>query len=401
MQLQEIDLQKTYDQNQDSWFKYIDTESENLKNLLFDVGIKPSLKKRVKSIQSLNIKAHHYSDKGEQVSDLLGLRIMVPFLEDIEKIIEVIEEYYTVNDIERKSDSLSFREFAYDSVHIEISLEGQDLTLPKFCKRCCEIQIRTTLQDAWAEVEHKLVYKNNSTSPEMTTIKKKLAALNANLALSDMIFQEIKDKQKELQNWGQERFKELQKQAREVSLKSLEKYTNEPNSKDPSTSTEDLDTKEKLETCIVKALKQHNNEHYPRAIELYTEALDYNPDLKIRGIIYNHRGLANFMINNERQALKDFENSYKCDQKNHRIWNNKALVLRRLGLTNEAILNFNGSLELKNNQPDVFFLRGQTYFELGEIEKAKNDFKNALAIDSNHQKTIEFIRKNNQQLEEA
>jgi putative GTP pyrophosphokinase len=54
----------------------------------------------------------------------------------------------------------------------------------------CEVQVRTILQDAWAEVEHELVYKAEFT-PFDEPMKRKLAALNANLTLSDMLFQEI------------------------------------------------------------------------------------------------------------------------------------------------------------------------------------------------------------------
>ena len=60
-----------------------------------------------------------------------------------------------------------------------------------------EVQLRTILQEAWAEVEHELVYKAEFT-PFDEPMKRKLAALNANLSLSDIIFQEILDYQRRL-----------------------------------------------------------------------------------------------------------------------------------------------------------------------------------------------------------
>ena len=63
----------------------------------------------------------------------------------------------------------------------------------------CEIQLCTILQDAWSEVEHELVYKTNF-NPFDEPLKRKLAALNATLNLSDTLFQEIRDYQRLLQS---------------------------------------------------------------------------------------------------------------------------------------------------------------------------------------------------------
>jgi hypothetical protein len=62
----------------------------------------------------------------------------------------------------------------------------------------CEIQLCTTLQDAWSEVEHELIYKKDF-SPFDEPMKRKVAALNANLTLSGTLFQEIRDYQRKLQ----------------------------------------------------------------------------------------------------------------------------------------------------------------------------------------------------------
>ena len=59
------------------------------------------------------------------------------------------------------------------------------------------MQVCTALQDAWSEVEHSLFYKTEF-SPFDETLKRKLSALNANLTLSDILFQEILDYKKNL-----------------------------------------------------------------------------------------------------------------------------------------------------------------------------------------------------------
>jgi len=223
-----------------------------------------------------------------------------------------------------------------------------------------------------------LIYKSAIELPDNQTIRKKLAALNANLVLSDMIFQEIRDKQRELETWGHGRFEKLQERAKEVSLDSLPKYQS-------ATDTElsektDKGNNKNIEKILLKALKAHNLENYRRAISLYSEALSTAPSLKVRAIIYHHRGLAYFMLNKERQALRDFENSVKCDPRYYQVLNNRAMLLRRMGLTNEALYNFDRSLELEQNQADVFFLRAQTHYETGNYLSAINDAQMAIQL---------------------
>jgi len=310
--MKEEDLQKIYLKNLPLWEERLNDIANTISDILQAEELRFSIKKRVKSIESLNAKKQESANKGliqnQKIKDLLGLRFVVPFLEDVERIIDVIKESFTAVDIERKSETLSYREFAYDSVHIEISLENPTIELPDFCCQSCEIQIRTILQDAWAEIEHEVVYKSSIEFPDNQAIRKKLAALNASLALSDMIFQEIRDKRKELETWGQERFKELQKRAKKITIDSLPKYQ-VATEKDDSGKILKKESKKNIEKTLLKALEAHNDKNYRRAIDLYSEALSIDPPLKIRAIIYNHRGLAFFMLNKERQALKDFEDS--------------------------------------------------------------------------------------------
>lgn len=395
MPTKEEQLQKAYVKNLSFWDETLNEISSTISDKLQAEDLKYSIKKRIKSLESLNAKKQGLIRKGykqtQLIRDLLGLRFVVPFLEDVERVVDVVRETFNVVEIERKSEALSYREFAYDSVHMEISLENKNINLPEFCYPSCEIQIRTILQDAWAEIEHQVVYKSNVEYPDNQSIRKKMAALNANLALSDMIFQEIRDKQQEMESWGHERFKELQKRAKEVSIDSLPKYL-VVNEKDKWGKTKKRESQKNIETKLLKALEAHNNENYRRAIELYSEILTSDPPLKVRAIIYNHRGLAFSMLNKERQALKDFGESFKCDPGYYQVLNNRALVLRRMGLINEALYNFNKSLQLRENQPEVHYLRAQTYFETQNYQSAVNDAKKAIRLNPGYGEAHELLK---------
>ncbi len=306
----------------------------------------------------------------------------MPFQEDVEQIIALIEEHYKVVETERKSEGLSYREFAYDSVHLIIKVDTRDgLVFPRGCQKVVEIQIRTILQDAWAEVEHELIYKSSVEYPN-EMIRKKMAALNANLTLSDIIFQEIRDHQKSMVVWGKERFTELKKKVEQIDPESIPPYRKKNpkvvNKKQKFGLTQ-IDAR-KLEDTFQKGLEAHNKKEYKRAISFYSRAMQLNPDLKILSILYNHRGLALFMMDEEEKALDDFNKSFQCNTHNYRALNNRALVLRRLGETIEAIKDFNLSLSIKEEQADVYYLRAQTYYEIKDFKDAQLDLKRAIDI---------------------
>jgi putative GTP pyrophosphokinase len=378
----DVKIEDLYDLQMKNWKKSLDSISRKLSKRLDGAGMKCSLKHRVKKIGSLREKQRRESLEGrrkkEKVKDLLGVRVVVPFLEDVEKVLEVVESQFDVLEIERKAEQLSFREFAYDSVHVVIDIPNSTtLEVPPGCSKACEIQVRTTLQDAWAEVEHELIYKSNLDFPD-PSVRKKLAALNASLALSDTIFQEIRDYQKELGQWGRERFHELHKKAafpEPIAIPQAKKKTAQARQ---GRGKRGEDTR--LDSTLYLGLKAHNDKDYPAAIQLYSRALRMRPDMKIRSIIYNHRGMANFMLQRERQALRDFDKSFECDPRNCRALNNRALILRRLGHVRDSLHDFSRSLEIKSRQPEVHFMRSQTYFEIGDLAAASRDVEAALAL---------------------
>lgn len=375
-------IEELYDLQMRDWGRSLGAIARKLSRLLERAGVKYSLKYRVKKIGSLREKKIRLRTGGgrgkDKVKDLLGIRVVVPFLEDMEKVLELVESHFDVLEVERKAEHLSFREFAYDSVHVIIDVpNAEKLTFPPGCARACEIQIRTILQDAWAEVEHELIYKSNLDLPD-TSVRKKLAALNASLTLSDTIFQEIRDHQRELSQWGRERFHELRKKAALPEPTAIPQMRRKKGAARGRTGTGGGDTG--LEATLYLGLRAHNEKDYPTAIRHYSRALRMGPDMKIRSIIYNHRGMANFMLDRERQALRDFDKSFQCDPRNCRALNNRALVWRQIGHVQESLKDFSHSLAIKARQPEVHFLRSQTFFEIGDLATALEEVEAALVL---------------------
>ena len=359
-----------------------------MEELLRRQHLHTTLKMRVKTFESLSEKRSFISrsapESDQEIKDLLGLRIVVPFQEEVEQVVALLREHFSTSEIERKSEKLSFREFAYDSVHVELPLL-QELSLPYGCKAVVEVQVRTILQDAWAEVEHELIYKNHFRFPNNDSIRKKLAAVNASLSLADMIFQEIRDAQKALSSWGQERFQSMLEQAAALSDPELNKIKNAlPQGTLPGIESPAANTQAEIERHLMAGLKAHNDKDYWGAVKHYSQVLALNPEIAVRSIVFNHRGLAYFMLNRETQALSDFDRSYQCDKNNYRALNYRAMVLRRMGYVDVALDCFNLSLEIAPNQAEVYFLRGQTLAETDRSSDARADLKRSLELDPQH-----------------
>ena len=390
-------ISQCYAVNADSWRQHLSALAAEIEDLLRRNHLHATMKMRVKSFESLSEKRNYIARASEsepEIKDLLGLRVVVPFQEEVESAVALLREHFEAIDIERKSEKLSFREFAYDSVHVELPLRAT-LSLPPGCRPVVEVQVRTILQDAWAEVEHELIYKNHFRFPNDDSIRKKLAAVNASLSLADIIFQEIRDTQKALARWGRERFQAMLDQSSALAVQDFQRLQQEllPQAVLPGLEQTSGNKRDEVERQLMAGLKAHNDKDYWTAVKHYSQVLTLNPEISVRSIVFNHRGMAYFMLNREAQALSDFDRSYQCDKNNYRALNNRAMVLRRMGYVDVALECFEQSLAITPNQPGVYFLRAQTLAEIEQLAQAKADLERALALDPSHAEALELMRK--------
>ncbi len=354
------------------WQRLLAKTARKLRRQLDRTGVRYSMRHRVKSLESyLDKQAHASRASGSEIKDLLGLRITVPFQEDVELVVDTLERAFTVLEVERKAEQLSAREFAYDSVHLILVEPNRSTVFPPGCLAASfEVQVRTILQDAWAEIEHELIYKGDFEVPD-PSVKKKLAALNASLTLSDMIFQEVRDRQNELRQWGSKRFRELEKRLRVGGVEDLPRLACAGPAPSP------LEARE-MDAVLEAALNAHDEKDYPLALRQYSRALEMAPGASLRAALYNHRGLVQFMLRDERAALDDFERSVSADPSYWPALNNSALVWRRFGYIQRSLECFDRSLSLQPRQADVYFMRAQSLFEIGDVAEALQSVDAAL-----------------------
>lgn len=122
---------------------------------------------RVKKISSILEKAQKKKISLEEVEtrieDIAGIRIICQFVEDIDKVVKIIEnradmEIKSVKDyIEHRKDS------GYRSYHMIIYYNVETLQGNKRLQ--VEIQIRTLAMNFWATIEHSLQYKYKGKMP--------------------------------------------------------------------------------------------------------------------------------------------------------------------------------------------------------------------------------------------
>ncbi|HUX22276.1 MAG TPA: tetratricopeptide repeat protein [Spirochaetia bacterium] len=314
-------------------------------------------------------------DLKEPITDVVGVRIVCPFLEQVETASALVQSAFEVTHFEEKGAERSFREFGYQSTHflVRIPAEFRIEGLPE--DSICEIQICTLLQDAWAEVEHELIYKAEFT-PFDEPLRRKLAALNANLTLSDIIFQEIREYQRQLHAQLQKRRRDFLDRVQDSDASNL---SQEPEvieaPKDGISPTASLDD------LLLQALYAHNEQKYSLAIRYYTRILDARPSTNLEAIVRVHRGMAHFANADYELALEDFKSAIKTDPKNGKAFYYRGIIYRMNREYRKALRDFDRSLELNPYEFDTLLSRSRVHYELGDLKKAIDDCENALRVE--------------------
>lgn len=350
----------------------------------------PTYKRRVKSFDSyykkcIRLKPDEAASSNELIclTDIIGIRVVCAFLEDLSSVLEDVKRDFVIREIENKSATHSFKEFGYDSIHVLVEIpddcfpQKDDFDLAKPKNLVCEIQIRTILQDAWAEVEHELIYKGEF-SPFDMPLRRKLASINASLNLADIIFQEIRDYQKKLQSEVDERrFLFYEKVDEKIgSVTEVQKKTLPLEKVSPF-------VQGTIDDLILAAMHAHNSGHLDEAISIYTQIIDSHPNAIAESVVRKHRGMAYFTENNYESALLDFQKSSELDPKNFRSLYYEGIVHAILHKWENAVDCYTRSISLNEYHSHAFFRRAMAYYELDEYENALNDVISAkkLGID--------------------
>lgn len=197
MNLKDRMILDDYRRQRQDFVRLGDIASSVLKQQLENAKIDTlAVEHRVKTEASLLGKLERKSDKYrflEDLTDVLGIRVICFFGDDVDRAGKQIEELFSVdweNSVDKRA-IIKANSFGYLSLHYICSLpEGRDYP-PELCGRKFEIQVRTTLQHTWACIEHDMGYKGEFGIPRVAV--RQFARIAGLLELADDEFVRVRD----------------------------------------------------------------------------------------------------------------------------------------------------------------------------------------------------------------
>ena len=182
---------------------------------------------RVKEKQSLRGKLLKKGDKYQSlqdITDILGFRLICYFSGDVDRMARAVEKCFVIdweNSIDKRR-MLDPRTFGYLSLHYICSLPAgeeypEDLTGIRF-----EIQMRSSLQHVWAEIEHDLGYKGEYGVPR--EIRRQFSRLAGLLEIADAGFDKIREDMKEYDREVKRKIANDEELDLEIDMISLRQY---------------------------------------------------------------------------------------------------------------------------------------------------------------------------------
>jgi ppGpp synthetase/RelA/SpoT-type nucleotidyltranferase len=150
-----------------------------------------AVKGRIKEFDSFmeKIRRKDLQNPFQEINDIVGIRVICLYRDDIEKIKNVVRDTFEVISDDDKTDSKESDRFGYSGSHIIARLGNkQNASLPQSLRDLrFEIQIRTIAQHAWASISHHLFYKISDKTP------KDLHAISALFYVADSHFLLLKN----------------------------------------------------------------------------------------------------------------------------------------------------------------------------------------------------------------
>lgn len=150
---------------------------------------------RIKEFESFfeKIDRKKYNHPFEDTNDICGLRIICYYPSDLDKIAQIINDEFNVIESIDKGVLLDPDRFGYISLHFVVKIRDEWTITPQYKdlnNLKVEIQVRTILMHAWADIEHKFAYKKKEHVPNQ--FKRELYRLSALFEIADQKFDSLR-----------------------------------------------------------------------------------------------------------------------------------------------------------------------------------------------------------------
>lgn len=134
-----------------------------------------------------------YGRPATQMTDIIAARVVTLFDHTVTETVELLRKRFSVVErhTEDKTRGLRPREVGYRSTHLVIKpkVSGLEPVRRVLASLVVEVQVRSTIAHAWAEIEHTFRYKAGTGVPE--AIQRRFDALAGTLELVDREFSAI------------------------------------------------------------------------------------------------------------------------------------------------------------------------------------------------------------------
>lgn len=149
----------------------------------------------------LKLQEKQYGQPAQQVTDLIAARVITYYKDDVPVVIKALSDALEIHRHKSvdKRQELAAVEFGYTSVHLIARTRASWSTSPKYFalrNKWFEIQVRSILEHAWAEIEHEVVYKSGIDYPIL--IKRRFARIAGTIEMLEEEFLALRNHQQEL-----------------------------------------------------------------------------------------------------------------------------------------------------------------------------------------------------------
>lgn len=179
-----------------------------------DVGIH-SVTHRVKSVASAREKIERkaYGRPATQMTDVIGLRVITSYRRGVEEVASRLRAKFSMDEENSvdKREFLGVEAFGYRGVHLILKLGRADLSTPSASlleATKVEVQVRSIVEHAWAEIEHELRYKSGVDLPR--EVRRRFASVAGALDLVDREFDSLANSLSSLVETYSERYRQGQ-----------------------------------------------------------------------------------------------------------------------------------------------------------------------------------------------
>jgi ppGpp synthetase/RelA/SpoT-type nucleotidyltranferase len=143
-------------------------------------------------VKKLLTKQHHTF---ESLPDKVGVRVVIRYRADVDKVVEKIRTLFDSNEPEDKETLLGTDRFGYLSVHLDnVRLRQEDGASAQFPPSTfwVELQVRTLAQHLWSEMSHDTVYKNQGMIAQLDPdLRRRVSLMAGQIEIADREFDRL------------------------------------------------------------------------------------------------------------------------------------------------------------------------------------------------------------------